>query len=262
MKIYSMLGLCLATVCATALADDLADADKLMAAKDYARALPIYTKLAAGGNAVAQFHLGELYWFGEGTAVDMAKGDELFKKAADAGVADAKLALQWTPQRQAKKSQIDYYVGKYDGADVALGKFNCAIPDIPAVSTTAPEIKGVAGGIETWRSCYNRFVQNLNAQLPAGKAIPGDLSNLMTDAEFAQSIARMDQAYAAASAEARKLADGITMAQSSWEARTNEYVKTANARSEVTLLNRQNDINQQLNKERDMSVGTKIGGQK
>jgi TPR repeat protein len=101
MKASSIFGLCLALASGGVLADELADADKLMAAKDYTRALPIYAKLAAGGNAVAQFHLGELYWYGEGTAVDMAKGDELFKKAADAGVADAKLALQMTPQRQA-----------------------------------------------------------------------------------------------------------------------------------------------------------------
>jgi TPR repeat protein len=260
MKASSILGLCMVLVSGSVLADELADADKLMAAKDYTRALPIYAKLAAGGNAVAQFHLGELYWYGEGTAVDMAKGDELFKKAADAGVADAKAALQMTPQRQAKLGQIDYYANKYDGSDIALAKFNCVKPDIPAMSTNVRDIKAVGVNVDAWLACYNGFVKNLNSLLPAGKAIPADLPNLMTDAEFAQSIARMDQAYAAAGADAKKQADSVNLAQAAWEAKTTEYVKTASARSQNALTQRQAETDQQQNWDQNMRVGSSIMG--
>lgn len=55
-----------------ALADDLADANKLLENKAYPQALAAFTKLANAGNAEAQFHLGEMYWYGEAGSVDLA----------------------------------------------------------------------------------------------------------------------------------------------------------------------------------------------
>jgi TPR repeat protein len=212
-------------------ADELTDANKLMEAKNYAGAMPLYVRLASAGNPAAQFRLGEIYWYGEGMPADTAKGDEWFRKASAAGYAEAKAALTLTTQRQARQKDIDYYVQGYDGADVALSNAKCVTPDIPARSTNKQEIKGVGDGIDAWMTCYNGFVQKLQELLPAGKAIPADLSNLMTDAEIGRASAQMDRAYSAVIQDARRQADKIVAARTAWQAGTNEYVSTENERT-------------------------------
>lgn len=242
MKASQLLGLGLVLLCGSAVADELADAEQLVAAKDYVRALPIYTRLAASGNAVAQYHLGELYWYGEGTPVDTTKADELFRKAADAGVPEARQALQLTPQRKASQTQIDYYARQYDGADIRLSKFNCVRPVIPAVSTTSAEIKQTAAGIDAWQVCYKGFVNNLTTLLPVGKAIPADVQNLMTDEEIAAAVARMDKAYATAAADAKVEAEAFMKAQDAWQENTNSHVISANAKTASDLEQRRAEI--------------------
>lgn len=224
----------LALLSGSAFADDLGDADKLLEARDYARALPIYTKLAAAGNAAAQYHLGEMYWYGEGVAADSAKGDEWFRKADQAGYPEAKAALGMTAQRQARMADIGYYVQRYDGADVALSHFNCVKPEIPARSETARDIKSVGAGIDTWMDCYDRFVKNLESMLPVGKGIPADLSNLMTDAELEQATLRMNRAYASVNAAGKQEADQMVAARSAWRDKTEEYVTTNNTLQAIT----------------------------
>ncbi|MYM75906.1 sel1 repeat family protein [Duganella sp. FT134W] len=261
MKTRQLLGLGFVLFCGAAVADELADADRFVAAKEYARALPIYAKLAASGNAVAQFHLGELYWYGEGTPADTAKADELFRKAADAGVADARQALQLTPQRAANQAKIDYYVKQYDGADVRLNKFNCVKPAIPVLSTTAEDIKKVTAGIDGWQNCYKGFVSNLTTLLPVGKAIPADLQNVMTDEEITAAVARLDKAYASAAGDAKVEADAMLAAQDAWRERTNSHVVSANAKtaSDLALMRAQDEKVRAIN--RDKGVGfTSPGG--
>lgn len=255
MKAIQLLGLGLALLGGGAMADEMADADRFAAAKDYTRALPIYAKLAAGGNAVAQLRLGELHWYGEGTPVDMPKGDELFRKAADAGVAEARQALRLTPQRAANQTKIDYYARQYAGADVRLDKFNCVKPVIPAVSTTAEDIKKTVASIEGWQNCYKGFVNNLTAQLPVGKAIPSDLQNLMTDEEIAAAVARMDKAYTTVAADAKVEAEAFLMAQDAWQEKTNTHVTSANAKTASDLEQRRLEIERLNAIRRDKGAG-------
>ena len=69
-KIVICLGLLFAGL---AHADELADANALFQKKAYPQALQLYTKLANAGNAEAQLHLGEMYWYGEAGAIDMPR---------------------------------------------------------------------------------------------------------------------------------------------------------------------------------------------
>lgn len=64
-----------------------------------AQALSGYARLAAEGNAEAQFRLGEMYRYGRGVPVDMAKGDILFQQAEQGGSASARSALTMTSRR-------------------------------------------------------------------------------------------------------------------------------------------------------------------
>jgi len=235
MKAAFVLGMTLALLCAGARADALGDAEKLLEARNYAAALPIYAKLAAEGNAKAQFQLGELYWYGEGVPADAAKGDEWFRKAAAAGHPEAAASLGLTGQRQARRSEIDFYVERYEGADVALAKFNCVKPEIPATSQTGRQIKAVSDRVDDWLACYDGFLKNLAGSLPAGKAIPNDLSILMTDAELRQATLRMDRAYAAVNADGKEQADRIIAAREAWREKTGDEVSTAAARTKQLI---------------------------
>lgn len=235
MKAAAVLGMALALLGAGARADELADAGKLLGAKNYAAALPLYAKLAAAGNAEAQFHLGEMYWYGEGVPVDMAKGDEWFRKADAAGYPEAKASLALTGQRQARLSEIDFYTQRYDGADVALAKFNCVKPEIPESSQSVQEIKAVSGGVDAWLNCYDGFLKNLAGLLPVGKAIPDSLANLMSDAELRQATLRMDGAYAAANDSGKRQAGQILAAREAWRQKTDDYVRNSAARTKAIV---------------------------
>ena len=82
-----------------ACADELADANALFQKKAYPQALQLYTKLANAGNAEAQLHLGEMYWYGEAGAIDEAKADAWFRKSAAKGNKTAAAALEVMKQR-------------------------------------------------------------------------------------------------------------------------------------------------------------------
>ncbi|WP_377701445.1 sel1 repeat family protein [Pseudoduganella sp. UC29_71] len=229
MKRY-VLGVMFAALAAAALADPLADANKLLEAKLYAQALKLYTELAATGNSEAQFHLGEMYWYGEGVPASDATAGTWFAKAAGAGHQGAAAALGVMKERVLRKADIEYYVNKYDGADLALDKFHCVDPVIPAVSTTNADIKAVSGSIASWMECYNGFVQNMSAMQPPGKAIPADVAKLMNETEWSEASARMDQAYGTVIAAAKGKADGIVAANAAWTDKTSEFVKQESAR--------------------------------
>jgi TPR repeat protein len=210
-------------------AGELNDANRLLESKNYPQALQLYARLSSAGNAEAQFHLGEMYWYGEGVGADEGKAKDLFEKAAGAGNKGATGALTVMQQRVAHKAEIAFYTNKYDGADVALGKFNCGRPVIPELSKNSKDIAAVAQGVKDWQSCYNGFVANLNASLPPGKAIPPAIADLMNGPEYEMAKARMDKAYAAVAAQAKATSDQILAENATWHDKTADYVKLTNA---------------------------------
>lgn len=230
-----------------AYADDLADANKLLENKSYPQALELYKKLAAGGNAEAQFHLGEMHLYGEGVAVDAKQAEQWFAQASKAGNKNADAALALIANRVKRKADIDYYVNAYDGSDVALSKFKCVTPVIPELSKIKREIKEVAAGVDAWMDCYNGFVNNLNASLPPGKAIPSDIEALMNEQEFEKAKMRMDAAYARVIAQGREQAQKISAQRDAWQASTEEYVLNENKKiqteNEIRDFNRSRSNN-------------------
>lgn len=62
-------------------------------AQDYPSALREFLPLANGGNAHAQFHLGVMYYEGEGVPKDYSQAGDWYRKAAEQGYAEAQLAL-------------------------------------------------------------------------------------------------------------------------------------------------------------------------
>lgn len=225
-----------------AYADDLSDANGLLEAKSYPQALSLYTRLASAGNAEAQFHLGEMYLYGEGVGTDAGVAGEWFQKAAAGGNKQAVAALELIKQRAVRRADIDFYANNYQGADIALSKFNCVEPVVPEVSLTKRQITAVQEGLDAWTACYNGFVQNLNASLPPGKGIPSDVERLMNEQEYAQAKALMDKAYVAVSTQATQKAAQIEEKRVAWQAKTEAYVHAELAKKTADTTAYDNDI--------------------
>lgn len=225
-----MAALLIGVLAGNAYADELSYANRLLESKNYSEALRLYDKLSATGNPEAQFHLGEMYWYGEGVGADEARAKALFEKAAGGGSKGATEALTVMQQRVAHKADIAFYTEKYDGADVALSKFNCGRPVIPELSKNSKDISAVAQSVKDWQACYNGFVASLNAALPPGKAIPPAIADLMNGPEYEMAKARMDKAYATVAAEAKATSDQILAENDAWYDNTVAYVKVTNAR--------------------------------
>ena len=227
-----ILGLFVSFACAAACADDLADANKALESKAYGKAVALYTKLAAAGNAEAQFHLGEMHWYGEGVPVDLAQARTLFEKAAAGGSKEAVAALETMRQREVRKADIQYYASGYTGAELAYAHYKCEKPEFPTVSQRKADIKRIDKEYKDWLACYTTFAQNLKNALPAGKLIPADVSNLMNEQEFLAAQVHMDKTYARLSAEAKQEADPIVASYDSWIANTEKFVVQEAARFE------------------------------
>ena len=209
-------------------ADDLADANALFAKKSYPQALQMYTKLANAGNAEAQLHMGEMYLYGEAGSVDLPKAESWFKKSAAKGNKTAIAALEMMKQREVRKADIEYWMSKYDGAELRSGKFRCPTPRIPAISKQNDEINAVGAKLEAWQACFNGFVENLNAAKPLTKLIPKDVANLLTKEEMATATAHLEGVYSRIAEEARVSSKLIMADLSVWRSATDAYVSDYN----------------------------------
>jgi len=222
------LALALGLVWQIAVADPLSDANALFEKKQYPQALKAYTLLANAGNVEAQQHLAEMYWYGEAGVIDDAQAQSWFQKAAAKGNKVSAEALEVMKQRVARKADIDYWVSKYDGADLRSGKYRCPAPRLPAVSKENAEIDAVSARIESWQNCYNAFVANLNAVTPLTRRIPADVSGLMKQGELDEA-ARHLQAVQETIAEDAKVSSKLVLADvAAWRTATENWVKEHN----------------------------------
>jgi hypothetical protein len=216
---------CLSLLLSSAVyADDLADANALFAKKSYPQALQMYTKLANGGNAEAQLHVGEMYLYGDAGAVDLAKAESWFKKSAAKGNKTAIASLEMMKQREVRKADIEYWISKYDGADLKSGQYRCPTPRVPAISKQNDEIEAMGVKIETWKNCYNAFVVNLNDANPLTKRIPKDIADLMTKEENEKATAYLAGVYSRITEEARVSSKLFLADLSAWREATDTYV--------------------------------------
>jgi len=238
---------CLAlAVCGSAMADELADANKLLDAKTYPQAMAILTRLADAGNANAQLRLGQVYWYGEGVPVDRARGDALYAKAVAAGSEDAKIALGMTAARQQHLADIEYWTTTYNGADLTSGKYHCEPPAVPARSSTNEGIKSTWDAINAWKACYNGFAQHLDDAWPAGRRIPVRIADLMTDHEIDQAKAHLTDVYTRMADDAKANADKALAAYDSWAKETAVFVGEQNLASHMDEKQFERNVDRRL----------------
>ena len=216
-----------------AVAADLQEAEKLLAAKAYDKAFPLYAKLAESGDVGAQFRLGELYWYGQGTAADLKAATTWLQKAAARGHPAAIESLEIMKQRETRAADIAYWTGGYKGEDLVSGRFNCPAPAIPEVSKTKATIKETSDAYVAWQTCYNGFVANFNDALPIGKRVPADVLRMLTPAEAELVGAHLSRVYDSTITKAQQDATNVTARYAAWQSATERYVKSDNrARNE------------------------------
>ncbi len=209
-------------------ADELQDAAAALNNKSYTDAVRLYAKAAAAGNPQAQLQLGEMYFYGEGVAVDEKAAAALFEKAAALGNQEAVANLTRIGQRHTRQAEIAYWTDKYDGADLRQGGLACAAPAIPEMSKTNAEIAKVSADFNTWRDCHNALLDQLSAVLPAGKQIPSDLELLMTDVQINRARTHLVQVYRQVGNERASVAHGVVARYQAWSHRTQVFVKMTN----------------------------------
>ena len=209
-------------------AGPLEEADKFLAAQAYDKAFPIYARLAEAGNTEAQFRLGEMYWYGDGTAVDMKAATGWMQKAAARGHGGAVESLDILKQREARAADIAYWTNGYKGEDLVSGRFHCPAPVIPGMSRTTAEIRQTSDAYVAWQQCYNGFVANMNDAMPAGKRIPADVVRLLTPREAEQAGARLSQVYGSTIAQAQQDATRYTAQYNAWQSATERQVMAEN----------------------------------
>jgi len=220
--------LCLALLSPLAHADELADANALFEKKQYAQALKLYTKLANAGNPEAQQHVGEMYWYGEAGVIDDGIAQGWFTKSAAKCNKVSAAALGVMQQRVARKADIEYWVSKYDGADLKSGKFRCPTPRLPAISKDNAEIDAVSAKIETWQDCYNGFVLNLNAVTPLTKRIPADIAVLMKQEELDAANKHLAAVQENVAEEAKTSSKLVLADIAAWRSATEAWVREHN----------------------------------
>jgi len=169
-----------------------------------------------------------MYWYGEAGAIDNAKADTWFRKAAAKGDKVAVAALDVMQQRQARRADIDYWMSKYDGADLKSGQFRCPAPRIPAISKLNDEIKRVTEAMQGWQDCYNAFVVNLNNNAPLTKRMPADIAKLMNEAEMTQATAYLTDLHQRLAEDARISAKLVLADFGVWRDATEAYIAEHN----------------------------------
>jgi hypothetical protein len=230
-QMKKLLCVSLMLISGLAFADDLNEANKLLNAKEYGRALPIYARLAEAGSAEAQFRLGEMYWFGDGTAPDLKKAAAWFQKSAAAGNKDAVESLESLKRRETRGNEIVYWMKGYKGEDLTSGKFACAAPSIPVMSKTNSEIKKVSDDVSAWQECYNGAVANMQTMSPVLKHVPKDVLDMMTPAEIDQTQSHLNQVFASVARSMSDNASAVLAQRDAWSKATNTYVADVNKKN-------------------------------
>lgn len=223
-------------------AGELEDAQKLWDDKQFYKSFQIFNKLAQEGNVKAQWQLGEMYGFGEGTEEDAKKAEYWLEQAAAQGSAEAVTSLSVVKKRQTHLADIAYYTTKFDGANASYASFGCIHPVIPERSTTNEEISEVNASIIKWTECYNRFVVNLSNVAAPEKTISSSILPLMNNEEFKKSAVLIGKVYEDIWINANQMEKIISQKINSWKMATEKFVAENNAAAKENKVNTENEM--------------------
>ncbi len=215
-------------LCGAVHADELANANALVAKKSYPQALQLLTKLANAGNADAQYRLSELYAGSDAGPADPAKAEAWLQKAAAKGNKEALAAQERAKQRAARRVDIDYWLSQYDGSELKSGQYACPAPRFPELSKQTDEIERIGARMTQWEDCFNAFARNLNASAPLTQRIPKDVAALMTKDEMAKATAYLAGVHSRLATDAKVVSKLVLADFDAWNSATSAYVTEHN----------------------------------
>ena len=86
------------------------------------------------------------------------------------------------------------------------------------------EIAVVAAKVQAWQTCYNKFVEHINAASPLTQRIPKDVADLMTKPEMEAATKHLESVQARI-VEGSKIASKLFLADYAvWRDATDAYV--------------------------------------
>ena len=95
LKHVVLVWICFFALAGQAMADALSEANLVYETGDYEKAAKLYTPLAQGGNAEAQYVLGMMYRAGRGVPHDYNEARKWYRLAAEQGHPIAQFYLGW-----------------------------------------------------------------------------------------------------------------------------------------------------------------------
>lgn len=156
------------------------EAVELIKNKSFARAHDILLVHAKQGDAEAQGLLGEMYWFGDGVAVDTKEAEKWFKQGAEKGDAKSQGFINLIAQRELRKAEISFYTN--DAVDQKFRYLDnkCITPEY-GINSYAYNQK-----LNTiWRKCYREFQTAIKqAKEQDQVVVPEDLLQILTESEI------------------------------------------------------------------------------
>ena len=147
------------------------------------------------------------------------------KPAALAAIGAAAGPATLSPEAAKRRADIDFWLAKYDGADLRAGANGCRAPRIPAVSKQNDEIDRVAKSYAAWDACHKAYVAALAGEAPLSKMIPPELKKQMSEAEVAQATKHLVEVHTQLMGDAAIDADVVKADYAAWRSATNNYVK-------------------------------------
>lgn len=160
--------------------ETIVEAKKMLEAKSFESARSILLTLTKQGNAEAFGLLGEMYWFGDGTAVDMKTAETYFKQGAAKADAKSQGFLNLIAQREARKGEISFYTNEAVDPKFRYLDNKCVTPEY-GINSYAYNQK-----LNTiWRKCYREFQSAIQqAKEKDQVVVPEDLLQILTEDEI------------------------------------------------------------------------------
>lgn len=142
-------------------------------------------------------------------------------------------------------SDADYWITRYDGADLVSGQYACGKPEIPSQSRNGEDVKKVSGEFRAWQSCYERQAQHLqDVNQPVGKVIPKPVLEAMSVEQRTKALDHLEDVYDKVAAQVAAEANAVLHDFDLWKRNTTralassqEYTKDVMAQMEADRRN-------------------------
>lgn len=208
------------------------EAIELIKNKSFARAHEILLSHAKQGNAEAQGLLGEMYWFGDGIAVDAKEAEKWFKLGAEKADPKSQGFINLIAQREARKGEISFYTNESVDPKFRYLDSKCITPDY-GINSYAYNQK-----LNTiWRKCYREFQGAIKqAKEQDQVVVPEDLLQILTEDEIKKVEANNSKIADLILANMEKSKSEIDKAFVAWaETRRNELRNSMAEKAEIPM---------------------------